>query len=212
MPVLPALTALALSLSLMVTACGSDDTSGPSTAETSAQVSRTEHNDADVDFASGMIQHHAQALAMVDLLAGRDLDRDVRALADDIRAAQAPEIETMADWLAEWGEDIPATVRDHANAGGHGGHGEGKQRDGEDLGLDMPGMVSAAEMAALGESGDGEFRDRWLEMMVEHHEGAVQMAATEQADGRYKPAVELAKDIQASQQAEIDIMEGLLSS
>lgn len=202
----PALAALALGLSLTLTACGSDEPS-----DTSTTVSTTEHNDADVQFATDMIQHHAQALAMVDTTMGRQLTPEVQALADDIRAAQVPEIELMAGWLAEWGEDIPETVRDHVNAerdDDMGGMDHGEEGD---TGSDMPGMMSADDMKALEDAGDGEFEDMWLEMMVEHHEGAVEMAEAEEADGQYKAAVELAKDIQESQTAEIEKMQGLLS-
>ena len=108
------LSALALSLALGggLTACG-DDTDSAATA----QVSTTEHNAADVAFAGDIIQHHAQALSMVDLTLDRVLDPEVQGLAEDIRAAQGPEIETMADWLTAWGEDIPETMRDHVNSG-----------------------------------------------------------------------------------------------
>jgi uncharacterized protein (DUF305 family) len=65
-------------------------------------------------------------------------------------------------------------------------------------------------MADLGNASGAEFGDMWLEMMVEHHEGAVAMAGTEVADGQFKPAVNLAKEIQTSQAAEIDTMKDLL--
>ena len=97
---------------IVAAACGNDADGG----DTSAQVSTTEHNDADVAFASEMLQHHAQALTMVDLTMGRGLDPEVKQLADDIRSAQAPEIETFTDWLTDWDEEIPSTMRDHANA------------------------------------------------------------------------------------------------
>jgi len=73
-----ALAAIVCGLSLTSTACGSDDTSGYG----STAVSTTEHNDADVAFATDMIQHHAQALTMVDLTVSRDLDPQVEALED----------------------------------------------------------------------------------------------------------------------------------
>jgi uncharacterized protein (DUF305 family) len=197
----PAVAALTLTLTLTLTGCGSDNnTSSSSTATT---LSATEHNQADVDFATQMIQHHAQALSMVDLTVGRDLDPKVAALAEEIRQAQAPEIETMSDWLQEWGEEVPETVRDHANA-------HGDDHSGGDTGTDMPGMMSAEDMAALEDASGAEFGDMWLEMMVEHHEGAVAMAGTEVADGQFKPAVNLAKEIQTSQAAEIDTMKDLL--
>ena len=187
-------------------ACGSDDGTA---AEGSSEVSATEHNDADVAFASDMIQHHAQALSMVDLTVGRPLDPEVESLAEQIREAQAPEIEQMADWLTTWGEDVPETMRDHVNAGhDHGGAAE--SMEGMEGMEDMPGMMSADDMRALEEADDADFQTMWLEMMIEHHRGAVEMAETEQEEGRYRDAVELAGTIVASQTAEIETMEGLL--
>jgi uncharacterized protein (DUF305 family) len=202
------LSALALTLALGagLTACGDDaGNSGRAT-----EVSTTEHNDADVTFASDMITHHAQALSMVDLTLDRPLDPEVQALAEDIRAAQGPEIETMADWLTKWGEEVPETMRDHANAG----HDMDDMSDNmDDMSHDdMPGMMSADDMDALENASDAEFQDMWLEMMVEHHEGAVEMAETEQEDGQFKDAVDLAGQIIDAQKQEIDTMQGLLDS
>ncbi|GAB3028891.1 lipoprotein [Nocardioides flavus (ex Wang et al. 2016)] len=197
--------ALTLALGAGLTACG-DDTD----ANSSGEVSTTEHNDADVAFASDMITHHAQALSMVDLTLDRPLDPEVQALAEDIRAAQAPEIETMADWLTAWGEEVPETMRDHANAG----HDMGDMSDTmDDMGHDdMPGMMTAEDMDALENASDEEFQDMWVEMMVEHHEGAVEMAETQQEDGQFKDAVDLAGQIIDAQQKEIDVMNDLLDS
>ena len=150
-----------------------------------------------------MIQHHAQALAMVDLAAGRPLDPEVQKLTEQIRDAQAPEIETMTDWLTAWDQKIPATVRDHTHADMGG-------MDMGDTGSDMPGMMSADQMNELQHAPDAEFQDMWLEMMIEHHEGAIEMARDEQADGAFGGAIALAKDIESSQQQEIDTMKGML--
>lgn len=198
---------LGLTLSLGTAACG-DDTASSGTVETSP----TEHNDADVAFARDMIQHHAQALSMVDLTLDRPLDPEVQALAEDIRAAQAPEIETMADWLTDWREPVPETMRDHANAG----HDMGDMSDtmdemGDDTGDDMPGMMSAEDMDALENASDADFQQLWLELMVEHHEGAVEMARDEQESGRFEPAVDLAGQIIESQTDEIATMKELLA-
>ena len=182
----PAIAALVLGLTLTLSGCGSDDAS----TDTPVEVSATEHNDADVAFATDMIQHHAQALSMVDLTLDRPLDSEVQSLAEDVRAAQGPEIETMADWLTAWGEEVPETMRDHVNSG-------------HDMG-DMSDNMDALENAS-----DEEFQDMWLDMMVEHHERAVEMAETETQQGQYKPAVDLAGDIVESQSAEIETMEGL---
>lgn len=201
--------ALGLSISLGVAACGSDDGGADGSSTTSA----TEHNDADVTFASDMLQHHAQALVMVDMTDGRTLDPEVQELAEQIRAAQVPEIETFTQWLTDWDEEVPETMRDHVN-GGHSDHdpgGSGHDMDDmDDMGGGMPGMMSGEDMAALEAAPDAEFQTMWLTMMVEHHTGAVEMAETEQEDGRFQPAVDLAGDIIASQSAEIERMEALL--
>lgn len=190
--------ALGLALSLTVASCGSENGS-----DTTSEVSNTEHNEADVAFATDMIQHHAQALAMVDLTVDRPLDSQVQRLADHIRAAQGPEIETMTDWLTGWNEKVPETMRDHANAG----------HDLDDTDHpDMPGMMTAEDMKELEDASDAEFQTMWLEMMVEHHTGAVEMAKTEQEDGQYKPAVDLAVNVADAQTAEIEKMQSLLGS
>ena len=199
------LGSLTLGLALTLTACGDDEPAG----DTPAQVSETDHNDADVSFASDMIQHHAQALSMVDLTVDRTLDPEVQQLADDIREAQGPEIETMSDWLQEWNEEIPDTMRDHSNAG-HDMEGMGDSMDG--LYSDMPGMMSGDDFDELENAPDSDFQTMWLEMMIEHHEGAVEMAQDQQNDGQYKPAVDLAGNVVDSQTGEIDTMKSLLGS
>jgi len=183
---------------LAVAGCGDD---AAVTHETHTASNGDEYNDADVRFATEMIPHHAQALAMVDLTVGRRLDPEVRQLAEDIREAQAPEIELMTDWLTSWGEDIPETVRDHANA-----HGEG----GMDMDTDLPGMMTAEDMAELEHAGDAAFRDLFLTMMIAHHEGAIAMARAEQDEGLFDPATQLAELIETAQREEITRMEGLL--
>jgi uncharacterized protein (DUF305 family) len=197
---------LTLGLALALTACGNEDEPAGST---SSQVSETEHNDADVAFATGMIQHHAQALSMVDLTIDRTLDPEVQQLADDIRAAQGPEIETMSDWLQDWDEEVPETMRDHANAG-HDMEGMGDSMEGMDS--DLPGMMSGEDFEALENASDADFQTMWLEMMIEHHEGAVEMARDQQESGQYEPAVDLAGDVVDTQTAEIEQMESLLGS
>jgi uncharacterized protein (DUF305 family) len=188
---LPRLVAVsAASLALALSACGSQAASDPAG-----------FNDADVEFASEMIQHHAQALVMVDMTLGRELDPAVVDLTEEIRAAQTPEIETMADWLEDWDQPVPETSRDHANA--HGGHGDGPTTD-------VPGMMSAEDMVALEDASGEKFEDRWLEMMVEHHEGAVTMAETQLDEGQNGKASALAEDIITTQQREIETMQGLL--
>jgi uncharacterized protein (DUF305 family) len=189
-----------LTAMFVLAACGDGDKPDH---KTQTAANGDEFNDADVDFATEMIQHHAQALKMVDLTLGRDLDPEVRKLTEEIRAAQAPEIEQMVDWLTAWDRPIPETVRDHANA-----HGEG------DMEMDavMPGMMSGEEMSQLEAARGAEFQRMWLEMMIEHHDGAIEMARSEQSAGHFAAAVELAESIESSQQKEINTIERLLDS
>ena len=185
-----ALAAALVAMALVLTGCSNDDTESTGKG----------FNEADVSFATDMIQHHAQALQMVDLAMGRDLDPEVQQLADEIRAAQAPEIEQMVNWLQDWEQPVPETVRDHANA--HG--------DGMDMDSDMPGMMSNEDMQALEATAGPEFRPMWLEMMIEHHEGAIEMAEQEQENGEHRQAVALAENIASAQAEEIDAMKDLL--
>lgn len=187
----------ALAALLLTFGAGCGDTEGPE------PLSDTEHNSADVTFAQDMIQHHAQALAMVNLTANRSLDPDFTALTAQIREAQVPEIETMVDWLREWEETVPETSNDHEHAD------MGTMPEGME---DMPGAMSADEMSRLEAAADADFSRIWLEMMIRHHDGAIEMAEAEQAQGRFAPAVDLAKSISESQSAEINEMKALLAA
>lgn len=191
---------------LSLAACSHD--SGHDDSGSSSRIDEAEEfNQADVDFATDMIQHHAQALVMVDLTAGRELSAELTAIAEQIQMAQAPEIETMVDFLDEWDQPIPETVRDHVN-GGHGDdHGDMVEPHG-----DMPGMASADDLESLEQAEGAAFEQRWIELMIEHHEGAVEMSRDEQADGEYPAAIELAETIETAQREEIEQMEDLLAS
>ena len=198
-----AVTTLMFSLS----ACGDDGSTGYARAEQTASNGDV-FNDADVAFATGMIPHHAQALVMVDLTRGRDLSTQAQKLADDIRAAQGPQIEQMAAWLYDWDKPVPETMRDHVNSGDDGM----SRHDMGDDSQDMPGMMTDEEMNELEAAQGQEFETMWLEMMIEHHTGAIEMAREEQADGVFEPARKLAESVATSQQAEIDHMNVLLAS
>lgn len=160
-------------------------------------------------FASDMLQHNAQALAMVDLTRKRPLDPRLLELTEEVRAVQGPEIETFSDWLTDWGEEIPATMRDHSNAA-EDGSSVGESMDGMDTSL--PGMLSAEDISALENAADDEFQSMWLKMMIEHHTGAVELAKNHTEAGQYKPAIDLAEDIVAAQTAQIEAMQGLTNS
>lgn len=191
------LPATLLSGLLVLSACGNDamDDMDMEPAATADSAQSGEHNDADIDFASGMIPHHQQAVEMSEMALDQASSPDVVSLAEEIRAAQEPEIQTMTAWLEEWGAEVPS-------AGEMGG----MDMD------DMEGMMSAEDMESLEGAQGTSFDTMWLEMMIEHHNGAVRMAQTEVEEGADPDAVALAETIIETQQAEITEMEALLES
>ncbi|MEF3404749.1 DUF305 domain-containing protein [Agromyces sp. CCNWLW203] len=160
---------------------------GHSGAEVETEAPANAGTAADVMFAQMMIPHHEQALEMSGImLAKAGLAPEVAALAEEIQAAQGPEIAQLEAWLDEW--DAPR------EGGGH----------------EMSGMLSADELAALEAADAATASQLFLEQMIEHHEGAVEMAEEEIASGSHAGAIEMAEAIVATQTAEIERMQALL--
>ncbi|MFD4957477.1 DUF305 domain-containing protein [Microbacterium sp. NPDC058389] len=165
---------------------GMDHGSGSHTASAAGST------DADVMFVTMMIPHHEQAVEMADIVLTKDdVDPRVVAIAERIQAAQGPEIERMQGWLEDWGVD-PGT-----GAGGMD-HGDG--------------MMTEDDMTAL-EDADGATAGRlFLEQMVVHHEGAVQMAQAALDDAADVDVRALAQQVIDDQTAEIAEMQQLAGS
>jgi uncharacterized protein (DUF305 family) len=185
---------------VILTGC-SDSSEGSGAESSSSDVGGSASdagvgNDADVAFVQGMIPHHRGAIVMAQLADGRAQDPEVQDLADRIEAAQGPEIQTLTGWLEEWNEPLP-----DEDMGGMV-HGSG--------GMDMEGM-SEEDMAALDSAFGTDFDRLFLDLMVDHHRGAVDMAETEIAEGSNPDAVDMARGIVGSQTAEIQEMETLLT-
>ncbi|RYC03811.1 DUF305 domain-containing protein [Nocardioides zhouii] len=186
------LTTLIVALTLALAGCGSNGADSSSGGSVS-------HNQQDVTFATDMIPHHLQAVQMAEMAQTQASLPAVRTLAEEIKAAQGPEIETMSGWLKGWGEDVP-----DESMGGMDGMDSGSSDS-------MPGMMSDQAMSDLGAATGDTFDQMWLESMIAHHEGAVQMSDTEIADGKDPDAVALAKSIKAAQTTEIATMKKLLA-
>jgi uncharacterized protein (DUF305 family) len=194
-------TAAAAAIALSGCASGSGggsmpgmDMGGSSSAPiSSAPAAAVDHNAADTMFAQMMIPHHKQAVEMSDImLKKQDLNPEVAALATKIKAEQGPEIEKLTKWLSDW--DEPAAMSGSMSGGG------------------MDGMMGEEDMKKLDAAQGTEAAQLFLTQMIAHHEGAVTMAKTETADGKNPDAVQLSKDIVASQEAEIQEMKDLLDS
>jgi uncharacterized protein (DUF305 family) len=194
----------ALAAALVLTACGSEEMSGMSGSNHGASTSgsasaNATKNKADVTFASMMIPHHAQAISMADLALAQATNPKVKALAPKIKAAQGPEIERMSGWLTGWGAPVPAADGGSDMSGMEG------------MGDQSGGMMSDKEMTALKNATGSAFDRMWLQMMVRHHEGALDMAKTALDQGANPEAKKLGKSIIDSQSAEIAEMSSILA-
>ncbi|MET8967262.1 DUF305 domain-containing protein [Streptomyces hydrogenans] len=179
-----ALAGAVTAAALLLAACGEDDPMkgmGHGGTTPSATVSVTgDFNDADVMFAQMMIPHHEQALEMAKLADGRAEDADVKRIVAAVEKAQDPEIQKMKAWLKGWGEPESAGM-------GHA----------------MAGMMSEQDMKDLAAAKGKDFDRTFAELMIAHHEGAVEMAKTEQKDGGNAEAKALAGEVVRAQTAEI---------
>lgn len=170
----------------------SDASSAPSSTAAAEPISE-EHGLADVMFAQMMVPHHEQALEMSRIVTGKEgVPEDVRALAKRIESAQGPEIKRMQDMLATWG----VTDAQHMDHSGHAG---------------MEGMLTEEQLQALRDAEGPDAARLFLEGMIEHHQGAVEMARTQLEDGENPQARALAEDVVAAQEEEIAQMEDLLA-
>ncbi|MCC2031166.1 DUF305 domain-containing protein [Microbacterium allomyrinae] len=162
-------------------------------------------------YIEGMIPHHEQALALSELiLAATGVRERTRALAEFIVADQSAEIDTMRTWQQAWLRTIPA-----GSAGGaHSGHGTtedvptgcGDHGHGE-----MKGMASPDQLAAL-DAAEGELADSmFLELMIAHHEGALEMATRAVLEGSNAFVRTSGKHVLVEQEREIAAMTALLA-
>jgi uncharacterized protein (DUF305 family) len=154
---------------------------------------------AEAGFARDMMVHHAQAVEMAEILRDKTESEEMRLLAADIALTQQGQIGQMEGWLAVWG--LPATRAEPAMSWmGHPTEGR------------MPGMATPEEIEELSEMSPEEADVRFLQLMIPHHQAALEMteAVLERTD---RPEVErLAMAIANAQEAEIEVMQDLLQS
>ncbi|EQM74720.1 DUF305 domain-containing protein [Microbacterium maritypicum] len=192
-----AIAALTLTALLALTGCAGstgsgDGMEGMDHSSSSAPAETADANDADIMFASMMKEHHAQAIEMSDVLLSKDgVDERVVSLAEEIKAAQEPEIQKMDQWLEDWGAEDTSDM------------------EGMDHGS---GMMSEEDMQALEDATGADAGRLFLEQMIQHHEGAVDMAQDEVDDGQNSDAVALAETIIDTQTEEIATMKEILAT
>ncbi|MFF1530945.1 DUF305 domain-containing protein [Cellulomonas sp. NPDC058312] len=195
-----AAAAASLALGVVLSACsnGAETASGdqPSTSTSdAADAASREHNDADTEFAQMMILHHQGAIEMATMAEGRAQTEQVQQLSSDIQFAQQPEIDLMTSWLETWGEEPPSSEDDMGGMDHSSGH---------------TGMANDEQMQQLEDAG-ADFDRMFLEMMIEHHQGAITMSEQEQENGLNEDALALAGTIIGDQTEEIAEMKQMLA-
>lgn len=150
----------------------------------------------DVLFVRDMLHHHSQAIQMTGYVDERTTDRDIRLLAERMRVSQTDEITLLERWLQERGEPVRDPDGDHAHDGGS-----------------MPGLLTDGELAQLESAEGGEFDRMFLEYMIRHHQGAVEMVGQLYASGAgQEPEIDaFARHVEADQNIEIARMQEMLA-
>lgn len=152
------------------------------------------YSKADVEFMQGMIAHHGQAIYMSRLAAGHQADPRLQKLAVKIDQSQVAEIRIMQDWLARNGQFVPDTSAWRT--------------------MTMPGMLTAEQLAELDQATGIAFDRAYLTLMIQHHEGALQMVKDLLATPGAAQDVDVsvfANDVVSVQTAEIGAMERMLN-
>ena len=166
------------------------------TAEEATRLAARTWTPADVAFMQGMIVHHQQAVDMADLVEGRSGREELVAIAGRIKASQADEIAFMRGWLTERGE-APAMA-----GMGHAHHA-------------MMGMASPQDMARLAGLDGVAFERLFLQLMIAHHQGALDMVRDllRVPGTAFDPAQQqFVNDVETDQKAEIERMNALLAT
>jgi uncharacterized protein (DUF305 family) len=162
------------------------------------------YSDADVDFMSGMIPHHAQAVIMAGWCDSHGARKEVATLCGRIVVAQRDEIKLMQGWLSDRGLPVPdaASTKHHM-----------KMPNGMEHDMLMPGMLTDEEMAALDRARGTEFDRLFLEGMIRHHQGAIDMVDVlfkAYGAAQDETVFKFANDVQADQAVEINVMKDML--
>lgn len=161
---------------------------------------------AEAGFARDMGAHHAQAVEMAFLVYDRTQATDLRNLAFDIINTQSNQRGRFSGWLEQWGL---SEVGDRPSMAWMSGHGHGGA-PAQGAPAAMPGLASREEMAKLRSLDGGAAETLFLQLMIRHHEGGVQMAEALIKLSSREEVVRLAKKIVSGQSGEIKLMTDLL--
>ena len=182
-------------------------------AREAVELGRSSFTGDDVAFMQHMIVHHAQAVEMVELLQTRGAHPTVRRLGQRIAMSQEAEMALMLDWLTERGQplEMPGMGGGHARMGhpAHAGHAMPPSATPV-----MAGMLSPVQMQALAAASGADFDRLFLEGMIRHHQGALDMvdALMTRPDAAEDTTLsDFTTSVVGDQSAEILRMQSLLS-
>ncbi len=166
---------------------------------------RRPYTGADIDFMSGMIGHHAQAVKMAGWCASHGASKSLATFCGRIALGQTAEIGLMSQWLEERNQPVPEPDP----------RGMKMSMGGTEQFMMMPGMLTAAQMAQLDSARGVDFDRLFLNDMIQHHKGAIQMVTTlfnTPGAGQDEIVFKFANDVQVDQSTEIDRMEQMLAA
>jgi uncharacterized protein (DUF305 family) len=199
-------TVLGILACLAGTACSSASQAPPATAPVPSAAIHLPITDADVEFMSGMIMHHAQAVLIAGWTVSHGGSTPIRLMNERIVVGQNDEIALMSRWLRDHNKPVPEADTAYT-------HSMGSMPGMESM--MMPGMLSAAQLAQLDGSRGPDFDRLFLTFMIQHHKGAVTMVdklfGTEGA-AQDETTFRLASDIYADQTTEIHRMQLMLDA
>lgn len=190
------------------------ESASPATEEElEAAGSDAEPNEADIEFLLMMIVHHEQAVEMSELAPDSAENSDIETIAERISVAQGVEIQGMEEWLET---NVFGPARDnprHQNYCGLEQQADEEAHHGADCEIvehdDMPGLATDTELSELEEAEDTDFDELFVDLMVAHHEGGIDMAEDVLIDGHHTQIQGMANDMMAEQSTEITLMQNM---
>jgi len=164
---------------------------------------RYAYTEADVNFITGMISHHAQAIMMAKMSPTHGASSQILTLSGRIINAQNDEINLMSNWLRDRGQPVPTPDP----------MGMKMKMGGEEHVMLMPGMLTEEQLKELDAAKGTEFDKKFLTFMIQHHSGAVSMVKdlfNSYGAGQDEAVFKLASDVNTDQTTEIARMQKML--
>ena len=166
-------------------------------ADEATKISNTSYISADVEFLQGMIVHHEQAIVMSNMADERTNNKTIIDLAKRIDVSQEDEINFMESWLKQRNEYM------------------NKMQDKHHMHMGMVGMATPKQLNDLRNSNSTDFDRLFLQLMITHHDGALEMVEElkKYPGNAYDPVLnEFVSDLVNDQGVEIERMNGILVS